>query len=114
MNDCLDELAVDSHIDKVRCRCIVIIPETVVDHLKVPNTRSGFDIEGDQTLGKKIIAKTVTTIIVIGRRSGRQVDISELLVSTYDLPDVSVSLVSPRFVKPCISTEVISPSDPNP
>ena len=45
LRDRFDPLAVDGHIDEIECGWIVVVPQAVVHHLRVPDPLAGFDVE---------------------------------------------------------------------
>jgi hypothetical protein len=80
LDDGLDRAAGDAEIDQHRRRRQVVVPDAVVDHLEMPRPLSGARVEGDQALGKEVVAGSVPAIEVVGRRAEGEIDQPELLV----------------------------------
>ncbi len=64
----LDRIAVDFDIEEIWCGGIVVIPDAVVHHLKVPDALAGFDVDADQAFREQVVAEPVAPVEIV--RSG--------------------------------------------
>src|SRR5579871_4346950 len=62
LNDCIDRLAIMLQCDKNRRGGKIAVPKIVTHPLKVPDSLSGFGIEGNQAIGEQIITDTVCSV----------------------------------------------------
>src|SRR5207245_5550929 len=63
----VDPPAVDGDVDEDRRRREVVVPETVMDTLKMPDAPACRGIETHEALGKQIVAQPVATVVVVCR-----------------------------------------------
>src|SRR5262245_54436268 len=69
-------------------------------HLEVPDSCAGLCLERHQTLGKEVVARALSPVIIIGRRRERQIDVAQLLVAAHQRPDIRVAGILPGVVLP--------------
>ena len=69
-------------------------------HLEVPDSDAGLRLERHQALGKEIMARVLSPIIIIARRTEGQIDVSQLLVAAHDRPDIRIASMLPGVVLP--------------
>ena len=91
LGDRLDLAAVDVDVDEVWMYRKIVVPQTMMDRLEMPHSFARLDVDGNERLGEQIRAEAVTTIEVIGHRTCRGVENSELLVTAVGAPNVRVA-----------------------
>ena len=96
----LDAPAVTHHIDQVRRGGKVVVPESVVHGLEVPDPLPGSGVQAHEAFGEQVVAGTMAAVEVVGRRAERQVDVARLLVNRHERPDVRVAGVLGRALLP--------------
>ena len=102
----LDLLAVNLDVDQGRRRGQVVVPETVMHRLEMPNPLAGLRIDTHQALREQIVSQSVTAVPIVGRRANRQVDITQVQVSAHHGPHIGVAAVAPRAVLPGVCTQL--------
>src|SRR5262249_31493264 len=91
---------VDGNVPKNGVRREVVVPEPVVDRLKMPHTLSGFRFHTHETLGKAVVAWTIRTVVVAAWRRHGQVDVIKFGVVGHLRPDVRVPVELCGSVQP--------------
>src|SRR4029077_3639417 len=86
----------------------IIVPETMVNALKMPDALACLRIQADQALGEEIVAETVPSVPVIGRSPRWNVDITEFIIGAKQCPGICVASVFPRLLLPCFVSELAS------
>src|SRR5437016_5278202 len=78
----------------------VVVPQTVMDQLVMPDHLAGRDIQTDEALAVKPVAEAVAAEIIVGRRAHGQIDVAQLLVRAHRRPNVGVAGFLPGLVLP--------------
>ena len=71
LGHCLDRCAIHDYVDKVWCRGHVIIPQSMVHGLKMPEALTSVGIQGDNGFGKQVFFQAFSAPVVIGGSRGR-------------------------------------------
>src|SRR5882757_2036875 len=100
----LDAFAIDGDVDQIGRGRRIVVPETVMNELIVPNFLSCRSIKANQALAKEAVTEPVAAKIVVGRRAHRQIDIAEFLVGAHRRPNIGVTGFLPRIVFPALDT----------
>ena len=103
----LDITAIHSNVHQVRRSWKIVIPQAVVYGLEVPNPLPGFHLNRNNRLRKQVVTRPVRTVVVIGHRAGRQVDMTQLVIARQKRPHVAVPGITPRLVQPGIRPEFV-------
>src|SRR5438874_12704982 len=82
-----------------------MIPDSVMDQLKMPLACARFGVNSDDALGKEIVARSMTAVEVGGRRLDRQVNQSQFQVGRDLRPDAGIAVHVSRIVFPGVVTE---------
>src|SRR5438132_2096277 len=106
LSDGLHRLSVNSDVNQVGCTREVVVPQPVVDHLKMPDALAGSRIQADQTLSKEAVAGTMNTVVIVRRRAERQVDVAQCVIRAHHRPDVRCPRRLPRTVLPSLVTKL--------
>src|SRR5215510_8703239 len=69
-------------------------------HLEVPDFYARLRLECHQTLGKEVVSRALSPIIIITRRTEGQIDVSQLLVAAHHRPDIRIAGMLPGVVLP--------------
>src|SRR4029453_11645924 len=69
-------------------------------HLEVPDSFAGLRLEHHQTLGKEVVTRALSPIIIIARCTEGQIDVAQLLVAAHDRPDIRIAGMLPGVVLP--------------
>jgi len=88
LRDSLDGLSVRLDVNQVGCAREVVVPQPVVDHLKMPDAFAGPRLQAHQTFTKKAVAGTVDPVEIVRRRTKPQVDVAQFLVRAHHRPYV--------------------------
>src|SRR5580698_3100540 len=72
----------------------------------MPLSLPRLQIDADQALAKKIIARTMASIIIARRRFDRQINQSQLLVYSHLRPDAGIAGVLCRSLVPAIVADL--------
>src|SRR5439155_20562477 len=86
----------------------VVVPQAVVHELVVPDFPACGGFDADQAFAIKPVARTMAAIIVVGRRTHRQIDIAEFLVRTHRRPDVGVASLLPGILFPGLDARLLA------
>ena len=101
--DDVDHLAVMLHRRKLGRRVGIVVPNIVVNRLKVPKIFSGSRIQSKQAIGEKAVTRTVAAIQFVLGRCSREIYDAALLINRKFAPDVHpahifVSILGPGVV----------------
>ena len=77
----------------------------MMHHLEMPDPFAAADIDGNQAVGKQIVARSVTPIIGGGGRGERYIHIAEFFVSAQTTPGAKVTGITPGIIAPGIGAE---------
>ncbi len=77
-----------------------MVPYAVVDELVVPLALAGLQIDGDERLGKQIVARAIGAKIVAGRALNRKICDLQLRVDADLSPGARIAGVGPRVFQP--------------
>src|SRR4029453_10000424 len=69
-------------------------------HLEVPGSFAGLCLECHETLSKEVVPRALSSIIIIARRTEGQIDVTQLLVTAHDRPDIRIAGMLPGVVLP--------------
>ena len=83
----------------------VVIPNVVVDHLKVPQAFARTGIEREERIGEQIGAFAIGAIEVVLRAGGRRVDDTARFVDRKLAPDIGAADGLPRIGRPGVVAE---------
>ena len=86
-----DLLARDLDVDKGRGRGEIVVPESVVDRLKMPDALAGHRIQADDRFREEVVTLAVPAVVVVARRSDGEVEEPALLVECDGRPGVGVA-----------------------
>ena len=111
LGDGFDRAAVDRDIKQIPCGWKIVVPETVMDSLEMPNSFACFCVDANEAFGKEVIAGAHATVPVIGWCTGRKVDVAKFFIDRHGAPHVRVAAVSPRLVVPAVCAEFVSLRD---
>src|SRR5690606_14149290 len=100
LNDRRDPAAVDRQVDQDGGNGQIPIPDVVVDHLEVPATLPGPDIDGDQAAAEEVAPGSEAGEVVVGRGVRREIDQAQLGVGGERRPYVDVAAPAPGVVLP--------------
>src|SRR5579864_6130074 len=100
LSDGIHQLAVSHHGYQVRGRGKVAIPEIVLHGLKMPDALAGRGLQSDQRVGEQIVAQTVGSVEIEGRRAGRHEDQAALFIHAHARPVVRRAAVFPGVLGP--------------
>src|SRR4030095_12941218 len=64
--------AVFNNVKEHGCRRKIIVPEIVANCLEVPDAFAGFHIDRNQRVGKQVIARPLSTVVVGGWSADRR------------------------------------------
>src|SRR5207245_3328949 len=103
--------AVDRYVDQIRSRRWVIVPQTVVHELVVPDALPGLSVEADERLREEVGAESVAAVIVRRSCVERNVHITELLVGAVRRPSTDFARVRPGVALPRVIAELTRPRD---
>ena len=107
LHERLDVAPIDRDIQQVGVRGEVVIPQSMVDRLEVPDPLAGLDIDRDDRLREEVVPEPIGPVEVVGGGPGRQVHVPQLVVSRQKTPDVRVPRVPPRLVQPGVGPELV-------
>ena len=69
-------------------------------HLEVPDSYAGLRLERHQALGTEVVARALSPILIIGRRTEGPIDVSQLLVAAHYRPDIHIAGMLPGVILP--------------
>src|SRR4029434_2216282 len=69
-------------------------------HLEMPDFYARLRLECHQTLSKEVVTRALSPIIIIARRTEGQIDVTQLLVTAHDRPDIRIAGMLPGVVLP--------------
>jgi hypothetical protein len=69
-----------SNRDQLRGGVVVVVPQIVVDHLKMPELLSCTCVQCEQAVAEEIAADAIGPVVVIGGRTGGEVGDAPLFV----------------------------------
>src|SRR5204863_2271881 len=101
-----DRLAVLHDVSEHRGRGVVVIPDPMMDVLKMPFPLSGLQIDADETLGEQVVAWPVAAVEVRRRRLDGQVHESAFFVDGDLRPHAGIAVDGPRLVLPGVVAEL--------
>src|SRR5262245_14487850 len=78
----------------------VIVPNVMMDELLVPDDFSSLNVEADQRVGIESGSGTMPSVAVIGRRLGRQINVSQLVIGRDRSPHADVARIVRGSVQP--------------
>src|SRR5882762_7552842 len=90
---------------------IGLVTWRMVHKLVMPLPLPGFQIDTNQALAKKIVARPVATVIIRCGCLDRQIDQAQIFVHGNLVPDASVAVLGPGSVQPGLVTELTPPRD---
>src|SRR5690606_13663583 len=67
------------------------VQDIVVHKLKMPEALSGIGIQGNQAVGKKIFAGTVSSVKIKGSRACRSIDDTTFIINSQSRPVIGTS-----------------------
>jgi hypothetical protein len=102
----LNRLSVHLNVNQVGCAREVVVPQPVVGHLKVPDALAGPRIQADQTVTKEAVAGTVDPVVIVRRRTERQVDVAQCFVRAHHRPNISCARRLPGIILPGLVPEL--------
>ena len=76
-----DFFSVDRDVDQIRRAREIVIPDTVVNTLEMPDSLTGFRIEADETFREEVIAVPMTAVIIARQCAEWEIYIAEFVVS---------------------------------
>ena len=91
LHDGLDPPAVDGDVAKDWSGRKIVVPQTVVNGLEVPDPLAGLCLQAHQALGEQVVAHALPAVVVVGRRRRREVYVVELTIVRHRRPDVGAS-----------------------
>ena len=100
----MDSPAIDRDFSEYRRPNSVVLPEIVVDHLKMPDPLSCLSIDRYEAVRKKVMARTVTTEIGSSRGGKWHIYKAEFLVRAEAAPRSQVPGIFPRVLTPRVDT----------
>ena len=83
--------ALHRDIEKNGRRRRVVIPDRMMNGLKMPDPLTGRGVEAHQALSVEVVAESVAAVIVAGRRLDRKVNVAERWISAHWCPYTCVS-----------------------
>ncbi len=95
-----DLASVHDQVRQDRCRRRIVVPDAVVDRLKVPHPFAGGGFEGNDALRKQVVAEPVAAVEVAGPEFDREVDVSQFGVRAERGPHRRVAGILPGSVLP--------------
>src|SRR5258708_25479669 len=75
-------------------------------HLKVPDAIAGPRIQADQTVTEEAVAGTVNTVVIVRRRTKRQVYVAQCFVRAHHRPNVGRARRLPGTILPSLVSEL--------
>src|SRR6266850_56858 len=109
LRDRLDLPSVDGDIEKNgSCRQIVI-PDVVVDRLKVPDTFAGRRVQAYEAVCEQVLSRVSAAVRIAARLLQRQIDVPELVVGAERRPCIGEPREFPRVVVPRVAA-VLAPA----
>ena len=100
----IDELAVVTNRDQLWSGVVVVVPQIVVHHLKMPKAFSGARIQREQAVSEEVAADAIGAVIIVGGRSGGEVSDASLFVHRDFTPCVRAARIRPRVFRPRVVT----------
>ena len=107
----LDGPAVHRDVREDRCARQVPVPDVVVHRLEVPPSLARLDVEGQDAVGKQVVAGPVAAVGVVRGRLCRHVDQAQLLVRRHLAPGARIAGVLARVVEPGVRAELAGRGD---
>ena len=98
--DGVDRLAVVANRDQLWRGIVVVVPQIVVHHLKMPQRLSGACIQREQAVAEQVAADAIGAVVVIGGRAGGEVGDAALFVDRDLAPRVGAARIFPRVLRP--------------
>ena len=77
----------------------------MMDELIVPDAASGFHVETNDTVGKKVVAGPMTAVVVAGWCFDRKINVAQFEICTDRRPDCGIAGVLPGIVAPGVVAE---------
>src|SRR6476646_2468046 len=84
----------------------VIIPQIMVDRLEMPHPFAGVRSQSQDAISEKILANSIPTKMIVGRRPGTGENHPALLVQSQPAPAIRSANGLPRVGRPCFVTEL--------
>ena len=104
--DRLDRPAVNRDVVQDGRSRRIVIPQAMMDDLKMPDSFAGPCVQADDALAEKIVAEPMPAVEVMRRGFHRQIDIAQFRVGAHHRPDACVTSVFPRAVFPGFIAEL--------
>ena len=96
----LDRFSADCDVDQGWRGRRVVIPHAMMDELIVPDLFAGRRIKADEAVAIKAVPQAVAAVIIVGRRTHRQIDVTQFLVRAHRRPDIGVAGFLPGVLLP--------------
>ena len=106
-----DILAIPANIDHHGCGLKIVVVDVVMNRLEIPGELARLRVEDDQGVAKQIIAGTIATPEIRGRRAEGQEDQATLGIDRRETPDVRSRAVLPAIASPRVVTDLTWPRD---
>ena len=100
----VDLFPVLNHCEQIRWRRDVPIPDIVVHGLEMPKSFAGFGVQGDEAIGKKVVALAVAAIKIKSRRTSGSVYNASFGIHGHAHPVVGSANVFVVFFLPGVVT----------
>ena len=108
-DDCGNGRTVPLQIDEQRRRLRVVVPDVVMNELKVPQVLAGVRVHRDHRRGEEVVAGTIDADAIVVRRAERHVENAAFRVERRVAPDVDARSIFRAALLPGVVAELARP-----
>ena len=102
-------LVADARVEQQRWRLQVVVPNVVVNRLKVPEVAAGARISRDDRRAEQVVADAIAAVAIERRRAERHVQNAALDVDRHEAPDVDAGAPLRAVAAPSIGEALAGP-----
>lgn len=111
LRNSVDRFSVLMQCEELRGGGIVVIPDVVMHHLKMPEALAGAGVESEEAVGEEIGSSAVDAVEIVFRAGSGRIDDPTLFVERELTPDIGAADSIPCAGRPCFVTELAGMRD---